>query len=1567
MKQISPHALRTTLLLAVVQVGLLLCPTLHAAVTFTVTPTVVSNTYNGVIKLQVKGLNTGETVVVQEFMDLNGNGVIDAGDWLVQQFQLTDGQAGMVIGGIVNSNVPGDADSTAGQIAAQLNFNNGDLAQLFSGKYLYKLSSPTGRFTPITIPFSVTSFPYAQKFTGHVVSSGTDTTVPNAIVVLLNGNGSGVEGVVADNSGTYTIQAPPGAYTLVAFKSNYVFNVSAQPVLTLGSGQTATTNLTVANATASISGMLVDANNRAIGLPGVLVSAQADNGVMAVTVTDTNGSFTLGVQSGAGPWGLYFDQKTLITQGYVGLQNGTNVAAGATGITLAVPRATALFYGSVKDNLGNSLPGVEVEADDNNGLYACDGYTDANGNYFAAVLGGLGSNDLWYVNVSSDHSPANYIFSQPAFDQNGGANVSNGQAVPASFTALLAANHIGGTVKDSNGDPIGGVGVWASAAINFADYFQYADAVGNGKYSLNVANGNWTIGVECSGGSDSLDNILGSGYYQCPDNEIAAILNDNATNNFTVQLCTGVAITTTWLPAGQVDVYYDQFLQASSCSSTFGWSLTSGSLPPGLAGDPSTGEIFGTPTNAGTFNFTVQVTDGNGLTATQALSLTISGGTLQVTTASLSSGTDNVVYNSQQLTASGGEPPYKWSLAEGVLPPGLTLSTNGLISGTPTNAGTFNFVARVTDSLLATATQTLSVVVYTLSSSVTFSVTPSAVSNFYAGVVTLQAGGLNRGETVLVEKFLDINGNGVIDAEDAKMQQFQLTDGQASVFYDGATAVTNFNVPGDLTPADGAITAQLHPAISGTSQLIVGQYAFRLSSPTGRFPPITNLFNVTNSAYAQSFTGNVVCGGTNVPHAVACLFTPPAGPSMTVIAGTLADGSGGYRLNAPPGTYLLWALKDGFVADAASGPVLALGANATISTNLVLLPATCSISGRCVDAANTNAGLPCVVVKAATEGFMATSIHADDDGNFTVGATPDGWFLLCDSQNLDSKGYLGSQAFTYVNAASGSVAGLTIALARGTALAYGSVKDAQNRPLAGVRLSGNQNDGAGPYAGDATTDQNGNYAMAVNDAGVWNVGIAGNNPAFPNYVWSGGLGDTAFTQGQAVQQNFTAIPANHVISGHVQQANGDPIGGVGVWASATINSVDYVQPADTDGNGDYTLNVANGSWTVGLETSGGNDSLDAILGSGNYQAPDNEIATILNDNATNSFTVQLCSGVAITTTSLPAGQVNVYYYQFLQASSCNPAFTWSLVSGSPPPGLTGASSGEIYGTPTNAGTFTFTVQVTDGNGDSTNQTLSIYIAPSSSPLQVATSYLPNATNGLFYSQALQAFGGQTPYRWSIPDYSVGPPPDLTLSPSGVFSGTPDTNAGSYGFYVRVTDAASNEADSPNPLLLNIVNPPLQITNLTLPAGAVGAFYSAQLGAIGGQPPYSWGLAVASAGLPGGLSLDLAGLISGTPTNSKASTFRVEATDANYDTAYQVLSITINPALVLGSPSWQGNRFQMRLTGATGQNYTVQMSTNLRSTNWTSIALTNSATTNSFIVIDPNATDKQRFYRVEVGP
>ena len=485
-----------------------------AAVTFTNTPAAVSNTYNGTITLQIGGIPTGDTVVVQKFLDANTNGVVDAGDLLVQQFNLTDGQAGMVIGGVTNFNVPGDLNAATGAITATLNFQNGDFVQNIVGNYLYVLSSPAGHFAPITNQFAVMNFPFPQMFTGNVVSNSTSTTLSNAIVLLFPpprpGNkgpgGNPLAGVVANNAGSYTVQAPPGTYMPVAFEYNYVANMSTAPVLTLAASQTITTNLTLTNATASISGQVVDANNSSVGLPGVFLPTMANPGLIAATLTDTNGNFNVPVV--AGQWSLGSTDLGLIIHGYVGWNNGTNVNSGATGVTLAYPQATALLYGSVKDNLGNPLVGIDVNASDNSNLYTMDGYTDTNGNYFVGVLGGLGSNDLWQVGVSSKSIPANYIFSQPRIDQNGGTNINAGTAVQANFTAILATNTISGNVQDSNGTNIVGVGVSASATINNRNYQVSVDTDANGNYSLNVANAtNWSVSINCNGGSDSLSQL----------------------------------------------------------------------------------------------------------------------------------------------------------------------------------------------------------------------------------------------------------------------------------------------------------------------------------------------------------------------------------------------------------------------------------------------------------------------------------------------------------------------------------------------------------------------------------------------------------------------------------------------------------------------------------------------------------------------------------------------------------------------------------------------------------------------------------------------------------------------------------------------------------------------------------------------------------------------------------------------------------------------------------------------------------------------------------------------------
>jgi hypothetical protein len=853
-----------------------------------------------------------------------------------------------------------------------------------------------------------------------------------------------------------------------------------------------------------------------------------------------------------------------------------------------------------------------------------------------------------------------------------------------------------------------------------------------------------------------------------------------------------------------------------------------------------------------------------------------------------------------------------------------------------------------------------------------FTITPTAVSNTHSGTITLQITGLTPGVTVVVQKFLDANTNGIIDGGDMMVQQFNLTDGQAGMVIGG---VTNNNVPGDTDgAANGTITAMLNFQNGDFIQNLVGHYLFKVS---GNFtPPVTNGFTVTNFPFPQKFTGNVVSNSssTTLPNAVVLLFPPPRaghnGPGGNPVAGVVANSAGAYTVQAPPGTYTLVALATNYVGNFKKAPVLTLGSGQTINTNLSATNATASITGKVVDAANNAIGLPGVFLPLqSTNGLLAFS-YSDTNGNFTARVTAGQWALGSDDSGLIIHGYVGWNNDTNVNS---GAAGVTLAYAKANALFYGSVKDSLGNPLVGIDV--NDNDTSSYlYAMDGYTDTNGNYFVGVlgglglND--TWQIGISGDSGP-TNYIYSQPQldqnGSTNLAVGQALQVNFTAILATNYITGNVK-ANGTNIAGIGVMASAIINSVDYFQYVDADANGNYSLNVANGSWTVGLETSGGSDSLDAILGNGNYQSPNNQTAVINNNNATNNFTIQSCGGVQIFTTNLPDGQVGVFYGLTLQGSTCSGQLNWTLNNPQNFPTSLGFSqNGAIQGTPDTSGPYNFSVQLDDGNGHSTNQNLPLYIAPASTPLAVTTTSLPNGTNGTFYSQTIQAYGGQTPYNWSIPNYSADPPPNLTLATNGVLSGTLTTAGGPFYFDVAVTDGAANTAYQT--LSVYVVNPPLPpllITNVALPNGNVGAAYSAQLGATGGQPPYNWQLATGSANPPAGLTLYSSGLISGTPATNKVSTFKVQATDANFVTTNKVLSITINSKPVLGSASWLTNQFQMRLTGASNQNYTVQMSTNLSSTNWISLFITNNTTTNSFLLTDPNATNQQRYYRILIG-
>jgi hypothetical protein len=169
-----------------------------------------------------------------------------------------------------------------------------------------------------------------------------------------------------------------------------------------------------------------------------------------------------------------------------------------------------------------------------------------------------------------------------------------------------------------------------------------------------------------------------------------------ATKSFALTVDTPpLAITTeSPLPNGTVGTAYSQSLAATGGTPQYTWSVTGAPTWLTLS---SAGVISGTPTTAGTANFTVQVRDNASRTATKSFALTVDPPALSITTTSLPSGSVGGAY-SQTLTATGGTTPYTWSRASGALPDGLALSTSGVINGTPTAAGVFAFTIRVTGS-----------------------------------------------------------------------------------------------------------------------------------------------------------------------------------------------------------------------------------------------------------------------------------------------------------------------------------------------------------------------------------------------------------------------------------------------------------------------------------------------------------------------------------------------------------------------------------------------------------------------------------------------------------------------------------------------------------------------------------------------------------------------------------------------------------------------------------------------------------------------------------------------------
>ena len=291
------------------------------------------------------------------------------------------------------------------------------------------------------------------------------------------------------------------------------------------------------------------------------------------------------------------------------------------------------------------------------------------------------------------------------------------------------------------------------------------------------------------------------------------------------------------LPTAVINVPYSVTLTSAGGKGPFTWAMASGTLPPGLT-ISTAGVISGTPTALGTTTFKVQVTDSQTPTAAVDIaskSITVNAA-LSITTSSLTAGSVNVPY-SASLAATGGVPPYTWSITSGSLPTGLTLSTSGGISGTPTSQQTSSFTVQVSDSQTtpATATAPLSLTIngptFRLNGNYVFS-----FSGYHQGTLVVQAGSFTS----------DGQGNitnGLLDSNSAAGVHTKLP-------FTGTYSLDATNT-GPMTlviPALGTFSYQLAVPASGTIRFIQNGNAG--DQGTGVIRKVSSTIKVTISSLA---------------------------------------------------------------------------------------------------------------------------------------------------------------------------------------------------------------------------------------------------------------------------------------------------------------------------------------------------------------------------------------------------------------------------------------------------------------------------------------------------------------------------------------------------------------------------------------------------------------------------------------------------------------------------------------------------------------------------------------------
>ncbi|WP_422403825.1 putative Ig domain-containing protein [Pseudomonas sp. GZD-209] len=763
-----------------------------------------------------------------------------------------------------------------------------------------------------------------------------------------------------------------------------------------------------------------------------------------------------------------------------------------------------------------------------------------------------------------------------------------------------------------------------------------------------------------------------------------------------------LAITPTSLPAATAGNAYNQTLSSSNGTAPYTYALSSGALPPSMTLSGA-GVLSGSPSANGNFSFDIRSTDQYGATGTRSYTVNVAAPTISVAPVSLSNGSYGVPY-SQSISASGGSAPYSYAVSAGSLPSGMTLSPSGLVTGTPSATGTYNFTLTATDA------------------------------NTFSG---------QRAYTL------------VIAAPTLSLSPASLPVGNAGSSYSQTFATSGGIAPYSYTLSSGALPSGLSLSSSGTlsgvptvsgsfnftvqssdanSQVATRSYTLTIGAPTVSITP-PNLNALTQDvAYSQTLTAS---GGT-APYSFAVTSgAVPSGLSLSasgVLSGT-PTSAGPYSFTVTATDSLAFSASQPYSGSVNAPTPVAGNLNLTVMANSSANPVTLNLSGG-----------PATSVSVATNANNGVASAAGTSITFTP-----------------APGFAGSDSFTYTATGPGGTSSpgtVTVTVQAPTVtLTPASLIGATVGTAYSTTISASG--GSAPYS----------YSLS--------------NGSLPNGLALSPGGSLTGTPSAAGSFTFTVQAADNTgFTGDrtytLTVASQTPIAGA---VSATVAANSTANPITLSLSGGAAISVAVGtgpshgtalvsgltiSYTPTPGYSGSDSFTYTATGIGGTSAP----ATVtLSVSAPTLAISPATPGLGDATQGVP-------YSASLATTGGTAPYSYSLGSGSLPAGLTlDGATGIISGTATTLATSTFTITVSDALGASGSRSYNlqvlaqaIVVPPSSETLVAGQSASVDLTRGASGGPFLRArLLTVTPA--SAGKASMSGPFTLRFVPSAAFAGT----------------------------------------------------------------------------------------------------------------------------------------------------------------------------------------------------